>query len=154
MDIRMTGDIFDVLYASRRLPYMVPQLPPRFKRGQLGVLNSLYNAREKGEAVRVTDICKQLKASAPNTIKLINDMEKMGLLKKTCDTADHRVVFVDFTDEGREIFEKTLLDFYARVSEKFAQYSDYKWKNMMDMTLIAHDIIDQTSQEMNRKFEL
>jgi DNA-binding MarR family transcriptional regulator len=154
MDTRLSGDVIDALYLARRIPYIVPKLPTNFKRGQLGILSALYTIQDKNGRARITDISTYLKVSAPNVIKLINDLVKMGFIKKTCDSDDRRAVLVEFTESGKEILEKGLLDFYSKVSEKLSAYDDNEWLQLIKMINIAYEMIEQTSKEMNYKFKL
>lgn len=65
------------------------------------------------EPVNQKDICNMIRLSAPTISLTIRDMERDGLINRTKNPVDSRMVFISLTEEGkkttktiREIFNK------------------------------------------------
>ena len=74
--------------------------------------------RSIGKEANATFISRQLGRN-PNTLSTILDrMEKAGLVKKTRDTTDRRIVYATMTDKGKKILKAADVT-GARLIEKF-----------------------------------
>jgi DNA-binding MarR family transcriptional regulator len=79
------------------------------------VLHTLQNGPETG--MRRIDLAEALEMSASGITRLLNPMEKTGLLGKEAGLRDARVSLVRLTDAGREMLENA----NATVSQRSAE---------------------------------
>lgn len=76
----------------------------------------------------LSDICQQMKVSAPTATGIVTRLEKSGLVSRTADTKDRRAVVVGLTAEGRKLTEKMRAvvvkrwtDIFQKISREDAQ---------------------------------
>jgi len=80
--------------------------------GQLGVLELLA-----GEGpMNLRQIALRLFRSAPNMTIVVDNLERAGLVRRTRDREDRRIVLVTITPDGRERFEDAFPWFAERLA--------------------------------------
>jgi DNA-binding MarR family transcriptional regulator len=65
--------------------------------------------------LRVTALAERQGVRVPTTTVAVRRLEKLGLVARTGDPRDLRVVLVDVTEEGRERCQAALTDLAARL---------------------------------------
>ncbi len=79
------------------------------------VLNQLYRA--KNQKMRRSDLAEQVGLSPSGVTRLLNPMEKIGLVKKEESPRDARVSLVALSETGKTITEEATTTFgYSSVS--------------------------------------
>ena len=79
------------------------------------VLNQLYRA--KNQKMRRSDLAEQVGLSPSGVTRLLNPMEKIGLVKKEESPRDARVSLVALSETGKTITEEATATFgYSSVS--------------------------------------
>ncbi|MDQ7735753.1 MarR family transcriptional regulator [Halomonas sp. SpR1] len=73
------------------------------------VLNQLYTA--PSQKIRRSDLAEQVGLSPSGVTRLLNPMEKMGLVKKQENPRDARVSLVALTAAGTKIYEEAHVSF-------------------------------------------
>ena len=73
---------------------------------EMVILRLLYQARQAGQDITATDICRQTRLLKSQVNKLISDMEKRGLLYRHRDLEDKRRVFIRMKDEKLDVYLK------------------------------------------------
>lgn len=81
------------------------------------VLNQLYRAPT--QTMRRSDIAEQIGLSPSGITRLINPMEKMGLVKKQENSRDARVSLVALSAAGKQIYEDAQISFTSTSAELF-----------------------------------
>ena len=76
--------------------------------------------QEQGEKLTMTMLAEQLQISKQQLTKLVNDMEKRGIVERIHDTENRRQVYIRITEDGR----KELLDFSAEALKNFQKALD------------------------------
>ena len=77
----------------------------------------LVLAREPEGSMRRVDLSARLLLSPSGITRLLDGLQKLGLVEKgTCD-ADARVTYAVITDEGRRTLEEALCVYHATLSE-------------------------------------
>ena len=153
MDINMVSDIVGSLYVAKRATLIIPKRPPNMKKGQIGVLIALHRIQNNEGKARVSDIVNALKARSPNVIKTINSCVDIGLLAKSHDENDLRVVYIAFTEEGRKFYEKNILYFHLKLKDYFEMIDDDKWRIMLEMIGKTYEMVEKVSDDMDHKLE-
>lgn len=68
-------------------------------------------------ALAQRDIAKYLLKTGGNVTLVIDNLEKRGLVTRTRDTQDRRLVYVELTAEGSRIFESVYPDHLDRIRD-------------------------------------
>ncbi len=84
---------------------------------------------------RVSDICSKTDIDVGTISPMLKRMEKLGLIVRTRDTIDERIVRVSLTDKGYQMREKALLIAY-RIKACFTQDGLFE-KGYEDMETIT-----------------
>lgn len=69
------------------------------------------------------DIARYLLMASGNVTVVIDNLEKRELAKRTRDTQDRRIVFVELTDTGAELFDAIYPDHLDRIREVMSTLS-------------------------------
>jgi DNA-binding MarR family transcriptional regulator len=68
---------------------------------------------EDNQKVRLTDISKRLRVTLPAVTYKVNMLESNGLISRQLSTEDKRVTFVQLTDKGKTLMDKTKDTYYT-----------------------------------------
>jgi len=77
-----------------------------------------------GEGVRTTEISAQMVARTPDITRLVDRLEKAGLVCRARTSADRRVVLVSITKAGLELLarlDKPVLELHARLMKRLSK---------------------------------
>lgn len=83
----------------------------------------LYEIYEKG-ALTLSIISKNVHLSNSTLVGVIDRLEEKGLVKRTRDTDDRRVIFIDLTPKGREFVFGAPHLLHNRLDEKLKNISE------------------------------
>ncbi|KIN70291.1 Transcriptional regulator, MarR family [Sulfitobacter noctilucae] len=86
---------------------------PRFD-----VMAALYSSPDP---MKMSDLSKRLLVSNGNASTVVNRLEKDGLVQRTAEQQDRRVVLVDLTPEGRRQFQAQAKGHEAVVDDIFSE---------------------------------
>lgn len=70
---------------------------------------------EDNQKVRLTDISKRLRVTLPAVTYKVNMLESNGLISRQLSTEDKRVTFVQLTDKGKTLMDKTKDTYYTHL---------------------------------------
>jgi MarR family transcriptional regulator, 2-MHQ and catechol-resistance regulon repressor len=103
---------------------------------QFGVLDALYHLGP----LTLGDIAKKHLKSPNNMTSVVDTMERSGLVvRRRCEN-DRRVIYVDLTPKGREIFAKLWPVHVKRVTEAVANLSADEQKTLAELCKkLGHD---------------
>lgn len=76
--------------------------------------------QEQGEKLTMTMLADQLQISKQQLTKLVNDMERRGIVERIHDTENRRQVYIRITEDGR----KELSDFTGEALRSFQRALD------------------------------
>ena len=132
MTIEMVQRIVDAMYYAGNISRIVPKLPSTLKTGQLAVLSTLFLLKNRGQQdVKVTDISNFRRVTSPSTIRTITSCINDGLLVKRYDENDRRVAYLDLTETGQNVIDRTLIPYDERIAEKLSDIPDEDWQLMI-----------------------
>jgi len=84
--------------------------------GEMHVLFCMRKGfKNEKEGIKVSQLSKKLRVAAPTITQQINALESHGLVKRTMDLKDRRVVRIQLTDKGEEILKKAQKQFHNMV---------------------------------------
>lgn len=98
------------------------------------VLNQLYQTPTN--KMRRSDLAEKVGLSPSGITRLINPMEKVGLVKKEENPRDARVSLVMLSDIGKEIFEDAQVSFAHVSAEVFEPFNNKQVKTFSDLLKI------------------
>ncbi|WP_121715601.1 MarR family transcriptional regulator [Streptomyces sp. E5N91] len=89
------------------LEHMLRHVRQSATAGGLSPASSLVLSRLTREgACRLTELARAEGVSQPNMTQLVNRMERAGLVRRVADAQDGRVVRVEVTGTGTDVFER------------------------------------------------
>jgi DNA-binding MarR family transcriptional regulator len=91
--------------AARRRRAICEQ--PLHREVSLPQLHVLMMLQERGRMM-VSELAGLLHISMPSTSSIVDRVEENGLVERTRDAADRRVVYVEITDRGRALVEEMM----------------------------------------------
>lgn len=101
----------------------------------LNVLRILRGARP--EAISSARISERMVARDPDLTRLLDKLEKAGLVQKQRDEKDRRVVKVGITPEGVRVCEAATDDTTVRLKEEFSHMTKKQLDQLADLLELA-----------------
>ena len=99
---------------------------------QFNVLRVLY-VRPKQHGLRCSDIAGRLINREPDMTRLLDRLERAGLIERHRCTTDRRVVWIELTDKGVELVEEIHAPLLAFHQERFAHLSTDEQASLRDL---------------------
>lgn len=146
--INLVNDILDALEHAKEANALMPQLPPNMKPVYLHILTAIYRIRDDTGSSRVTDINKELNYSLPNTIKFINELVTLNVLKKIPCVNDKRVVLVQATEIGEQYIQKYVFTFHNCLEEEISMISEADCLTMIKTIDKIYQAIEKVIKKM------
>jgi DNA-binding MarR family transcriptional regulator len=99
---------------------------------QFNVLRVLY-VRPKQDGLRCSDIAGRLINREPDMTRLLDRLERAGLIGRHRCTTDRRVVWIELTDKGVDLVEEIHAPLLAFHQERFAHLSTEEQASLRDL---------------------
>jgi len=84
----------------------------------------LFYGENPQTRVRMTDVSRQLMVTKPAATQAVNKLVENGLVERVSDAHDRRVVYIQPTENGRNVFEQEIemrMAFVDRVVERMGE---------------------------------
>lgn len=107
------------------------------KSGIMPVFALLF--KKAGGRVRMTDISEYLMITKPAATQAVNKLVEKGMVERVSDEHDRRVVYIQPTQTGKNIFEQEIemrLAFVDRVVERMGEADAKRLVALLDRFLI------------------
>ncbi|WP_010272889.1 MarR family winged helix-turn-helix transcriptional regulator [Paenibacillus senegalensis] len=92
------------------------------KHSEIKVLLCIYREEKEGRPyMRVSQISRKLRVTAPTVTQLLNSLEDRELIERISDETDRRTVLVKLTSQGKAVIEASRREFY-RLFSGLAEY--------------------------------
>ena len=116
--------------------------------GRSSLLHTLYLA---GRALTHSEIRAELEITQGSVTFLVDGLEKQGLVSRTVDATDRRVVYVELTESGKQVCSSitpAVVDLLGQISSDFTeeektQFLDYLYRFLSQ----AHSVYEQDPAE-------
>ncbi|NEG95626.1 MarR family transcriptional regulator [Bifidobacterium sp. SMB2] len=115
MDINLLDRILHAMDEAGSVRTLVPELPKGVRPVHLRVLDALSRTRGDDGCARVSDIGDALDMRMPNVTRAVREMTDLGLLDKTADPSDRRVVLIRATPTGEGYIRRYVVGVRQRV---------------------------------------
>lgn len=99
---------------------------PRLTISQFGVLEALHH---KGPLCQ-KDIAAKILKSTGNITLVIDNLEKLGLVRRVRDSEDRRYLTVHLTETGTELIAKVFTDVEAAIVAEFAALTEEEQESL------------------------
>ncbi|MGF0032839.1 MarR family winged helix-turn-helix transcriptional regulator [Bariatricus sp. SGI.154] len=116
--------LLDSCFVAKRLVETLPELPNGMKPRHIHVMDVIYGIQNTGKPCRVGDVSSALNITMPSITKLIQELERLGMLEKYADADDKRVALLKLTDEGIACVERHIVDFHGEWAEFLSDIAD------------------------------
>jgi MarR family 2-MHQ and catechol resistance regulon transcriptional repressor len=98
---------------------------------QFGILDALYHLGPSPQR----DLGRSIFKSRGNITKVVDNLERDGLVKRERDDADRRYYRVTLTPKGRKIFEKVLPLHVRQVEKEMAKLTENERKHLSKLCI-------------------
>src|SRR5690625_2414794 len=145
---KILDEILDSIYLAKDTTNIFPTITENIRTSHIYVLYTLY---QLGREARVSDIANKILITLPNITKLVNELETKGLVKKTPDKTDKRVIIVKMTDEGYNLLDKYYLKYKRKIAEQLLKVDSKKYELMIDSIKELNTVFKTAVEEVNQE---
>jgi DNA-binding MarR family transcriptional regulator len=131
MDISHAKKMMDAFYEAKRILDALPPLPEGLNRSCINTLDALEQMSESGRRVRVSDAADFQNLPRPGVTRTVSLLEKKGLLVKKQDPEDRRAVYLELTEQGREILQKYVSEYFQSLIRRLEGISNAETDEMI-----------------------
>lgn len=93
---------------------------------------------ERPEGIKASDISHLMRVASPTVTQQLNVLEARGLLERTADPKDRRVVLVKLTAEGRRLTGIAESDMYAEMQELIGYLGEERADQLAELLNDVH----------------
>ena len=133
INTKLMDAVMDSLFLAKKAYEALPPLPPGIKPIYHRVLNMLYQYKEEGKEIRVSELSVALDMQLPNMTKLINEMNDAGLVQKVRSKQDKRAVFIQISEDGIQYFKEFVLVYRRKLQKEFEEFDEQDCYTMIRM---------------------
>lgn len=121
MTSQIVKEILDSCFTAKKILSLLPPLPQGMRPRHIDVIDAVFALERRQNSVRVSEVSRALRLTAPSVTKLINELRALGVLAKTDDPADRRATLVRLTESGRAIYDEHVARFHLKLAEAFSE---------------------------------
>lgn len=105
MNIQDTKLLLSGCYQARKIIEIQPELPAGITPRHIFIIEAIYELTLTQPQVKVSDISTRMQVTKPSITKLINELEKLQVIKKIPSANDKRMTFVRLTELGESYYD-------------------------------------------------
>lgn len=129
MDSKLSEDYIDACILAKKTLSFLPEPPRELQRRHFHILRIFHAVEaEKGE-VKVSDIARKIGMTLPSIAKNVAELENLGYLKKVANPDDKRIVNLEMTPKGRQLYQKNVVFYHQHNAEILQGISDEEIKS-------------------------
>lgn len=122
INIKYTANYLDQIGAASLKPFGISE--PQY--------NILRILRGAGKAISVNQVKERMVQKSPNTTRLMDKLcEKSLIRRKRCEN-DRRVVFIEITDNGRDLLDRVRFDEFDRHMSRLDDEETRQLNSLLD----------------------
>jgi len=91
------------------------------------------------EAIPMSELSRQSSCVNSNITSIITRMEERGLVKRIQDKKDRRVVRVELTEKGKELYKRAVPDHYNFLAKMLECYTEDELEKLNDLLNKLYD---------------
>lgn len=108
-----------------------------------GILRRLMWSDPGGQGVTVTKLSEGLRVSAPYVTQTVNGLEEKGLVERTTDPEDRRLVRIRVTPRGREALRQASAEFAAHFAGLVEHLGEEESRKLTQLLLQVADYFER-----------
>lgn len=143
----MVIPILETLWLAKKAIECLPQLPKGMKPSHIRALDVIYQKHKQNGSVRVTDVSVAMQITKPSITKLINELVTIGTVKKTIAVEDKRIVLVELSPFGKECVQKYVLNYHAKLAEKFSQIEQENYFSTIETVKFIYQSMKEVAEK-------
>jgi DNA-binding MarR family transcriptional regulator len=93
--------------------------------------------RPDRDEITVSEISKLLHVTSPTVTQLIKGLETEGLIERTINPADRRVVGIKLTEKGEQVTQQARRDFFESINGLIAYLGEEQSDQLAELLLKA-----------------
>lgn len=126
---------------AKRITEILPGLPDGLSPSHIRVIDTIHCLSEKGQPVKISDISKELKVTAPSITRLINELEAKHVLTKNQEQVDKRVTSLTLTTSGQTYYQIYVKEYHAQLALLFSSISEQAIQTTAATIFQAYEIM-------------
>lgn len=138
MNQRKAKDVIDAFERIERFTNDRPPLPKGVLPSYMKLVDWIYQLSLKGR-VKISDLADAMHLTRPGITRSCKSMEELGLIKKTVNENDRRIVYVSLTEKGTQYYFRYIEKYYHQLS---ARLEKYEGEHLDDMVKLIHELCD------------
>lgn len=116
----------------------------QYKPSEIKLLISLkHGLKHSDEGMMVSELSKYLRVTSPTVTQLANRLENSGLILRTFDKTDRRIVRIKLTEKGMTIVKKAEEKFYESLNELIRYLGEEDSEKLVELLLKVANYFDK-----------
>lgn len=151
MDISSVKQLLESCHNAKRITELMPKLPAGMTPRHIHVIDAICEIEKNEAVVRVSDISDYFNVTRPSITKMVNELEEMGVVSKTPDSDDKRVIRVSLTELGQEYYEFYIEKYQSWVAEQIKGIDPEYFRITVETINQVYKILSTHKMEENEK---
>lgn len=144
--------LFDAFNRARKADWRRPSVG-QCKPSEMKLLFYIKRGmKNHKEGFTVSELSSALEVTSPTVTQLINSVEAGGLVERSMDPSDRRVVRVKLTAEGAELTHKAIESFFGRFYELYEHLGEEQSEQLAELLeKVTRFLSDYQGREQEEK---
>lgn len=121
----------DAFYVAKRIRDQLPPLPEGIVPSYIHTLDTVKELSSGDHLVRVSDVAKEQQLPRPVVTRTVKEMEALGLLSKTADEKDRRVVLLALTAQGEALYQRYVNEYFTALVQRMPAITNEETEEMI-----------------------
>ena len=136
--------------SARRVDELLPELPFGMTQRDMRIVDAICQLGADGAPVRVGDVSERMGVTRPSVTRAIAGLEERGLVRKSAQAGDGRVVLVSATERGRAVLDAYVGALFGYMGDLFEDVGEERLQEATRTMREALALMAQAQPEMNR----
>lgn len=124
MNTQLTRSFFDACHLAKRIITRLPSLPDWMTPRQVATIDAIHQLQKAQQFVRPSDVANYLNGTQPSVTRMLSELEKHGVLKRTPSSNDKRSHDLTLTAYGESLYNNYVERFHTHVAELFVEIDE------------------------------
>lgn len=143
MDSQLSEEYIDACFSAKHTMRFLPDPPSEVQKRHVYIIKTLYNLSKELKEVRISDIAETIGVTLPSITKNINTLENLGYVKKESNTEDKRVVNIQLTEKGLDLYQEVIYEFHEKNSQILKDIPEEDIRLTIKTIYRIHDLMEQ-----------
>lgn len=143
MDSQLSEEYIDACFSAKHTMKFLPDPHPEVQKRHVYIIKTLYNLSKELKEVRISDIAETIGVTLPSITKNINTLENLGYVKKDSNIEDKRVVNIQLTEKGLDLYQEVIYEFHEKNSQILKDIPEEDIRLTIKTIYRIHDLMEQ-----------